>query len=92
MQISKCPLCATDAELYPRTRDGEEYNCPKCGKYFISGTALAMLQYDDVKPLIVDVTQWLQVKYASGENTPEITSEVLWLMSENNATNKDKIK
>lgn len=46
MVKEKCPLCdgkPTNWSQHPHGRDGNVYDCPNCGMYFISGTALAML-------------------------------------------------
>lgn len=40
---TRCPICANfDAKELPRTTDGMLCNCPRCGEYAITGTAVAM--------------------------------------------------
>lgn len=55
----KCPLCQSEAVLLPITRDGQDIDCPKCGSYFISGTMLSCLEYDDVKPNLLTISSWI---------------------------------
>lgn len=35
----KCPVCKEEANELPTQRDGQGYDCPNCGCYFLSGTA-----------------------------------------------------
>ena len=39
-----CPICTSQAQLFPRIGDNEHYICPKCGEYKISETDLAILR------------------------------------------------
>ena len=35
-----CYVCGAPAMLMPPVADGDDYDCPDCGSYRISGTAL----------------------------------------------------
>ena len=41
--IGKCPVCLSRAERRV-LEDSDEYQCPKCGHYRITGTALGLLE------------------------------------------------
>jgi predicted RNA-binding Zn-ribbon protein involved in translation (DUF1610 family) len=82
MNDTKCPLCKNTGKLSPRTRDGEDWNCPTCGEYFISGTSLAIIKYDDVKPFIPEIIKWIDGQHNNGIKNPEITSDILYTLTE----------
>lgn len=39
-----CPVCESSSDKKASTRDGDNVNCPRCGKYFISRSALLTLK------------------------------------------------
>lgn len=41
MSNAECPICKLQANVYPRTFDGDKLNCPRCGNFSIVGTASA---------------------------------------------------
>ena len=82
MNDTKCPLCGNTGELFARTRDGEDWDCPKCGEYFISGTSLAIIKYDDVKSFIPEIIKWIDEQHINGIKNPEVTSDVLYEIAE----------
>ncbi len=42
-----CPICGTNAQDHKASdTDGKKLDCRRCGKFSISGTAIAMWQYD----------------------------------------------
>ena len=41
MSNTECPICKSQATVYPRTFDGEKLNCSRCGDFSIVGTASA---------------------------------------------------
>ncbi|MFP1132934.1 hypothetical protein [Asticcacaulis sp. W401b] len=45
MATSKCPVCGSPAKQAPTTGDFENFECSRCGKFEITGTALAMLPH-----------------------------------------------
>lgn len=48
--MNDCPICtghAGDSKLTSKTHDGSDYDCPNCGIYFITRTALNMLREMD---------------------------------------------
>lgn len=79
--MSKCPICATAAVITsPGDIDGQDINCSRCGKFNISGSAVARLN-----DLILDASD-RQIANASGwirEHQNElITADTVQLLLE----------
>ncbi len=56
---NNCPICNSQMEVFPKIEDGEDINCSKCGKFFISGSTLALFRYDDVKIHLPKISSWI---------------------------------
>lgn len=39
-----CPICDCDSKFIPTNKDGENVDCPRCGLYFITRSALANIK------------------------------------------------
>ncbi len=74
---SRCAIWQTPATTLPTDRDGWVFDSPRAGgRYFISGSAAAMIWgLDDPDDrLKVRITTWLVEQRVHGENCPEITT------------------
>ena len=70
--MEKCPICSENIEYSSLgSRDAHAVNCPRCGKYHITRTALVKIRNTDfTKREIANIGGW------SGENAIfEITSQ-----------------
>lgn len=72
-----CPIWGTPAVFLPKTREGEEVESSRAGgKYFVVGTACAMLKsWDESRK--IKLTSWLVEQRRLGVSRPEITSATL---------------
>lgn len=55
-----CPVCKSGSEKKPSAKDGDDVSCPRCGKYFISRSALLTL--NNASPSLRKITNlsgWL---------------------------------
>lgn len=55
-----CPVCESSSDKKPSAKDGDDVSCPRCGKYFISRSALLTLK--KTKPSrqqIANLSGWL---------------------------------
>ncbi|MXY06702.1 MAG: hypothetical protein F4171_14135 [Gammaproteobacteria bacterium] len=69
-----CAIWATPATTLPTDRDGLTCDSPRVGgRYFISGSAAAVIRAIDDR-LKVRLTTWLVQQRAHGEDCPEITT------------------
>ena len=78
MEHNSCPIWKTPARVLLDSRDGLEIDSPRAGgRYFVSGTAVSMLQsWDD--PLKVLLTSWLvEQRQKMGISCPDISSDTL---------------
>ena len=74
---SSCPIWGTPASESPSQRDGRLVDSPRAGgKYFVSGTAVAVLEGCD-DHLKVRLTTWLVEQRRLGDNCPEITTTTI---------------
>ena len=72
-----CPIWQTPAKALPTTRDGHDVDSPRAGgRYFVSGTASAMLKSWD-EPKKIQLTSWLIEQRRLGVSCPEISSTTL---------------
>lgn len=77
MADTSCPIWQTPAKAFPTTRDGQKVDSPRAGgRYFVSGTAEAMLNSWD-EPKKVLLTSWLVEQRRLGVSCPEISSATL---------------
>lgn len=77
MTDSYCPIWQTAANALPTTRDGQDVDSPRAGgRYFISGTASAMLKNWD-EPEKVLLTSWLVEQRRLGVSCPKVLSATL---------------
>lgn len=70
----RCYICDTQAVEAPRTGDGENIDCPECGEYAISGTAVSMLLKDLRVFNLARSREWLAEERAQGQPRPLINS------------------
>lgn len=77
MTDTKCPIWQTPAKSLPTTRDGQDVDSARAGgRYFVSGTASAMLKsWDEQKKVLL--TSWLVEQRRLGVSCPEISSHTL---------------
>ena len=74
-----CYICGNEV-VEPVVRpDSEEYPCPDCGHYRISGTAMELFRLHDWKFDIYLVRRWIADQQGSGE-IPLIDSGVASLL------------
>ena len=73
-----CPIWGTPAQVTINgTRDGESYDSPRAsGKFFISYTALQILNHRDVR-VKAKLTSWLVEQRRLGDHKPEILSTTI---------------
>ena len=77
MAEGKCPIWGTKAEIQPTTRDGQDVNSPRAGgRFFISGTAAAILGHRDDN-LRKRLTTWLVDQRQLGVECPEVSSNTI---------------
>jgi len=75
----ECPLCgygkaeSLESNEY-KDRDGQAYNCKRCGKFFIAGSFVCFISQMDVHPII---WAWVREKTEFGENVPEFFGETI---------------
>lgn len=50
----ECPHCGTPALLLPPVGDREDYECPRCGAFSISGSEAAKANFDAKKAWFVE--------------------------------------
>lgn len=56
-----CPVCESSSDKNPSNKDGDDVICPRCGLYFISGTALITLKENrPSKRQIANLSGWLK--------------------------------
>lgn len=78
-----CPLCNNKAAKYPRVRDGETFDCENCGKYFLSGTSITILKFEEVRHIIPKVSSWIKKKHQNKDlDCVDITSMILYEIEE----------
>lgn len=66
-QLYACPVCGSSSKEIPSETDGCNADCPRCGRYFITGSALATLNHLKLSGRqIANLSGWLR------EN-PEVT-------------------
>lgn len=70
----RCYICEKQAVEAPRAGDGENIDCPECGEYAISGTAVAMLRRDVRVFNLARSREWLAEERAQGQQRPLINS------------------
>jgi hypothetical protein len=77
MTDTECPIWQTPAKSLPTTRDGQDVDSARAGgRYFVSGTASAMLKsWDEQKKVLL--TSWLVEQRRLGVSCPEISSDTL---------------
>lgn len=83
MDSVKCPICKfKSAALLNQADYGEKktYNCPRCGKYAITGTALSLLKQGAQTSLL---SAWVRERAEHKLGIPEITSHNLKTILEN---------
>ena len=72
-----CPIWSTPASELPSERDGRLVDSPRAGgKYFVSGTAVAVLEGCD-DHLKVQLTNWLVEQRRLGNNCPKIITNTI---------------
>lgn len=72
-----CPIWNTAAKSQPTTRDGLDVDSHRAGgRYFVSGSASAMLRNWD-EPKKIQLTSWLVEQRRLGVSSPEISSTTL---------------
>ncbi len=71
----RCFICLSDATDVPFAQGGRSVECPQCGPYSISGTALH-LYHQDLWVLNVERSRdWLVLRREAGEDRPIIDSQ-----------------
>src|SRR5687767_11354658 len=72
---AKCPVCQVQASFRPITADLNNWACPRCGDFSITGSAHSMLQG---RPLSIPaaVSGWIRLQNSQG-TTPEFDSSNL---------------
>jgi nucleoside 2-deoxyribosyltransferase len=74
---TNCPICNSKAEKYTYGRDGNSFNCERCGRYFVSRSVVSMCRYDDVKPLLPKFSSWISEQNKIYDiDTPELLIDV----------------
>lgn len=71
-----CPICKLSDKLV-KTRsleDGDVVECPRCGKFKIAGTAVAMASHSDAN---FALSAWLRGQVEAGSATPTVSSSTL---------------
>lgn len=77
MTENTCPIWKVFATIEPITPDGVSVNSPRAGGlYFISDSAIAILQHRD-DTLRAQLTTWLVNQRRLGVECPEVTSETI---------------
>src|SRR5262249_36888606 len=69
---ANCPLCRSSATFGPITADRFEWECPRCGKYSISGTAESLLRDSPIQSAGA-MSGWIRRQNSMGI-TPHIGS------------------
>ena len=72
-----CPLCGNDARMREPIGDFGEYECPKCGKFELTGSAKASAKTPDV---CRKLSGWIRDRNRDGV-VPQITSDTLIRMA-----------
>src|SRR5216684_2224639 len=81
MAIAPCAIWGTPADLSEKSGDFEIYDSPRAGgRYWISGTAIAMLTplTDHAKRLL---TTWLCEQRHAGAELPQVPNDIVALVS-----------
>ena len=56
-----CPICNTNLiSNQPSERDTYKINCPRCGKYEVTDSALILFQNSEVKDKVLSVSYWIR--------------------------------
>ena len=75
----RCFICDTQATDIPVTQGGRLVNCPGCGWYNISGTAVHLLQQDLKVFNVTRTRNWLSGRREDGVDQPLIDAQnTLW--------------
>lgn len=56
-----CPICGSSSNKFPSNKDGDTVNCPRCGLYFISRSAIVTLKHS--KPSerqVANLSGWIK--------------------------------
>ncbi|VVP11749.1 hypothetical protein PS854_03336 [Pseudomonas fluorescens] len=70
----KCFICSTESNEVPSAGDYTQLDCPQCGEYRLSGTAIALFKEHNWKFNVEFTRLWLESQ-RSGGTIPLITSD-----------------
>lgn len=71
-----CSVCGSDfTQELPTDRDGRHLDCPRCGKFFIGGTAVATVEAWEIEPRM-NVSGWIREQNILGE-VPKVNTDTL---------------
>lgn len=78
MQLERlpCPICKLDEQKVAISDYGERLSveCPRCGKYMITGTAKSVAERKDLE---AKLSAWIRDRTEAGTEQPEINSNTL---------------
>lgn len=72
----RCFICETNAEKVATTMDAVWVNCDSCGKYGITGTAIAVWQANMCRFDLPLTMTWLGEQRANGADRPVIDTNL----------------
>jgi nucleoside 2-deoxyribosyltransferase len=76
MSDTICPICGSEAEIYPTQYDGKDIRCTQCGEYFVSRSVLPYFKYTDVQPRLPKLSSWIsEQNKIFGIQQPRILSD-----------------
>lgn len=68
-----CPICSSSSDKSPSNKDGDSVICPRCGKYFISRSALVNLKSAQPSPRqIANLSGWIRENLGTTINTQSL--------------------
>lgn len=74
-EIDQCEICGKDARHIPTDRDGLAQDCPRCGPFFISGSAIGALRaYRKSK---MKVSAWIRARNIEGSSEVTLNADDL---------------
>jgi len=68
--MSNCYICNSNAEITQISSDSKLFDCPKCGKFYISGSMESYILEKEDKSNYYKVSSWIREQNDEFNNTP----------------------
>ena len=68
--MSNCYICNSNAEITQTSSDSKLFDCPKCGKFYISGSMESYILEKEDKSNYYKISSWIREQNDEFNNTP----------------------